>query len=255
MGKKAVVITGGVCILLFSFLVPSLVKYYRIEALVQQLHSTDQETQSEAIDRLAEYGPEVISRLIEEIEQLPKLGEKDAWWLSVSDRSKTNRLIDLNLIKTFLKIGESSIPQLLRRIPSENYRLESIALCVVVFHYSEMVDKVMAGKKSIGMCLVDDDGNPFYHTMTMVDFEPQYVIRITQERGSFTGEPDSSSKVVPKISYVLKCLHKSPSKKEGFTRLPDLNLVSGLKFTNLAPARIVLNEVKLALERINLSKK
>ncbi len=137
MGKKIMILCGVVCVILVATSVPSIIQHYRIKEFVKDLKSEDIEIQRKAINALAGYGAEVVPRLILEIEQLPALENREPWNFILLSNFKSNRIFEYNLIRTFLKIGESSIPLLISRLSNKDLRFESFVICVIVFFYSD----------------------------------------------------------------------------------------------------------------------
>lgn len=139
MGKKAVIISGMACIILVACLIPPILKHYRIEGLVRDLHSEDEEIWGDAIDGLTEYGDKVVPRLLREISSFPKLNDTEVRKFQLKGQEGKKRIFEIGAIKTFISIGEPSLPHLISNVSKSNNRLNCTVLTGILSVYGRLV--------------------------------------------------------------------------------------------------------------------
>lgn len=261
MGKKAAIMSGGVCIILLAILIPPLVRHFNIEGLIEDLHSKEIVVQKKAITELSKYGSGITPRLIEEIKKLPELNDPDVWKFNLIPDDENSREFEIAFIELFLEIGEPSIKELITFLPTQNLRLESVIDCIIILYYSESSKFFISGKDSlvrhIEFRLPTNERNHSDDIFsTVIDFQLK-VMWIYELKLKKTGFWESFHEFRPNTNKLLRGLLKAKSSGGLFwsIRFDEEISLKREYISNMIPSAEVLNEIELALRRFEIDAK
>lgn len=249
--KPIIILVCWVAGLLTGLIVIKLIDYFQLEGLVASLHSADREERNEAIDMLPYLGTEIIPRLANEAKGQPDLSESENWDFQFAPDEGEIRYYDLGLIKTLATMGKPCIPDLLKNL-TDNKRFESVALCVLIFIYSDFDDFFYSYENR--------KKGEFVITPRSDSVDPKLTISIKVKYGPFgwslhevsSNEHGSKDLKAPSIIPFLKILMDPESTWESFKehrKFNSENLISIIK-----PSESVQKEALIAFNRLTRRK-
>lgn len=233
MGKKAVIISGVVCIILVACLIPPIVKHFRIEGFVKDLHSNDEETQEIAINGLVAYGMEAIPYLLDEFNQQVKLYPDSIFEINNISTQIQGRVFDLGFIETFVQLGEESFQHLVEFKPNDESRFYSTVSAVILSFYG----KLEYGEDSTLLFLIP---NHISETQNLKPSEFNYIAS-TPFGFMFIGKFKTAREW---FRFILKEIYNFEKLKLGLSTITNLNSIQIQSDAFIEAARIFLQKTE-----------